>query len=94
MPPNRWGCGFTLFVVQPEVSQHWSLQALDGAQVVTSGELMKMNVLGASVTVFLASTVSHRGRLPTLEKPPSPAVGSAMAPEESQCFALRPSRRM
>ena len=88
MSADRWGCGSTLFIVRPEASQHWSLQALGGAQVVTSGELTPVNALGASVTGFLASAVSHRGRLPPLEKAPSSAVGSAVSPRESQCSAL------
>lgn len=88
MSADRWGCGSTLFIVRPEASQHWSLQALGGAQVVTSGELTQVNVLGASLTGFLGSSVSHRRRLPPLEKHPSSAVGSAVAPQECQCFAL------
>ena len=88
MSADRWGCGSTLFIVRPEASQHWSLQALGGAQAVTSGELTPVNALGASVTGFLASAVSHRGRLPPLEKAPSSAVGSAVTPRESQCSAL------
>ena len=66
----------------------FGLQALGGAQVVTSGELTQVNVLGASLTGFLGSSVSHRRRLPPLEKHPSSAVGSAVAPQECQCFAL------
>ena len=43
---DGWGCVPTLFVVWPEVSQHWSLQAVGWGQVLVAkppGELISMN---------------------------------------------------
>lgn len=52
MSVDRWGCGSTLFIVRPEASQHWSLQALGWGP---SGDLMitQVNALGASSLVSL-----------------------------------------